>query len=100
MIYTIGHRDNYLKAIAKTGTIWKLGKHEPGEDYPDGYPGGYAFQSIEDAQRRIDEAYPEHGFAIFGLSATWEDTEPSKDGWWNNLLTDAEIVVLEKEKTL
>lgn len=62
------------------------------------YPGGYAFLTAEDAQRRIDEAYPEQGFAVFGLLADWEtDTEPAKDGWWHNLLRDAALVVLEWE---
>jgi hypothetical protein len=89
-IYTIGHRANYLKAIAQsdTGTIKKLGKSKD-------YPGGYAFLTREDAERRIQEAYANRGFAVFGLKAHWEhDTEPST-GWWHNLLRDAEIIVLD-----
>lgn len=103
MIYTIGHKQSYIKAIADSpdGTIDKLGKQSPCERFPDGYPGGYAFQSIEDAQRRIDEEYPTNGFIIFGLKADWKnDTEQNQNGgWWHNLLNDAEIVVLEMEKS-
>lgn len=96
MIYTIGHKENYLKSIAANGSIQKLGRRNPGDDdrFPEGYEGGYAFQSTEDAQRRIDEAYPERGFEVFGLLTNWDNTEPSKNGWWNNLITDVEIVIL------
>lgn len=96
MIYTIGHKENYLKAIADSpdGKIHKVGKCEPCERFPQGYEGGYAFLSIEDAQKRINEAYPERGFAVFGLLASWEDTEPNPNGWWHNLLKDSEIIVL------
>ena len=98
MIYTIGYEQNYLKAIADSpdGTIQKTGKRAPCEQFPNGYEGGYAFQSIEDAQRRIGGEYPTSGFAVFGLKAKWEtDTEPNQNGeWWHNLLNDAEIVTL------
>lgn len=96
MIYTIGHNANYLQAIANSpeGKIYKTGKRDPGEQFPNGYEGGYAFQFMEDAQKRIDEAYPDRGFAIFGLLADWEtETEPS-ESWWHYLLIDAEIIVL------
>ena len=95
MIYTIGHESSYLKAIADSpdNTIWKLGERLPCERFPDGYEGGCAFQSIEDAQRRIDEKYSTDGFVVFGIDADWEkDTEPNRAGeWWHNLLNDAEI---------
>lgn len=72
----------------------KLGKREPQERWPNGYEGGYAFQTVEDAQRRIDEAYPESGYAVFGLDTTWENTYPASDGWWCLLIEDAPIIVL------
>lgn len=91
MIYTIGHEGNYLANIEKYGTIHKLGK-------TDDYSGGYAFKTREDARRRIDEKYPNRGFAVFGLKADWNlDTVPSDDGWWRNLIRDAEIVVMAEE---
>lgn len=98
MIYTIGHEQVYLEAIADSpdGMIQKMGRRGPCKQFPDGYEGGYAFQSIEDAQRRIDLEYPTRDFVVFGMRANWEtDTEPNReDGWWHNLLNDAEIVRL------
>ena len=96
MIYTIGHEKNYLKGIADSpdGKINKIGKREPCEGFPQGYVGGYAFASVEDARRRINEAYPECGFAVFGLQTTWDNTVSSADGWWHNLIEDSEIIVL------
>lgn len=90
MIYTIGHKDSYLAAIAEHGVIEKSGRSET-------YPGGYAFRTAEDAQRRIDEAHVCEGLAVFGLEADWEtDTVQSAEGWWHDLLRDAVIVVLDE----
>jgi len=91
MIYTIGHAASYLEAIRQRGRIFKLGK-------TDQYPGGYAFETVKDAHRRIDEAYPVRGFAVFGLDVDWDrDTEPNREGgWWHNLLIDAKIIVLQE----
>lgn len=94
MIFTIGNRVSYLAAIKENGTIQKLGRGDCPE--PD-YPGGYAFMTAEDAQQRIDEAYSDRGFAVFGIMADWETgTYPNPEGgWWHNLLVHAEIIVLE-----
>ncbi len=95
MIYTIGHAINYRTSIAKNGTIQKLGRdgRKP-KKYPD-YPGGYAFKTWRDAVKRIEEAYQDKGFAIFGLEADWErDTIPSTEGWWHHLINDSDIVVI------
>lgn len=102
MIYTIGHAENYRPAIAKNGIVHKVGRD--GKKGPwwfriwgvrSNYPGGYAFKTMKDAQRRIDEAYPTSGFAVFGLKADWEtDTVPSKKGWWHHLINDSEIILL------
>jgi hypothetical protein len=97
MIYTIGKKENYLKSIANspTGKIQKVGKTDDLNGRP--YEGGYAFQSREDAQRRIDEAYSDQGYAVFGLDADWErDTEPHQgDGWWHSLLINVDIIVFD-----
>ena len=94
MIFTIGHKKSYLQAIAENGSIKKLGKCILTSGEP--YTGGYAFLTQADAQRRIDEAYPERGFAVFGLDADWDKDTIRTDGkWWHSLLRDAEIVVLE-----
>lgn len=97
MIYTIGHRENYLKNIERYGTIQKLGRLAPGVDdrYPEGYPGGYAFKTLEDAQRGLIEENPSGTWAVFGIEADWDqDTAPDSDGWWHSLLKDADIIVL------
>ncbi len=95
MIYTIGHAENYKAAIAKTGSIQKLGRDHKGGHLPKDYPGGYAFKSWRDAIRRIEEAYSESGFAVFGMKADWDkDTAPSPNGWWHNLINDSEIVLI------
>lgn len=87
MIYTIGHRESYLRGL-EAGQLYKTGRH-------DSYPGGYAFKTREDAQRRIDEAYDE-SYAVFGLDADWEqDTVPSKHGWWHALVVDRPIILLQ-----
>lgn len=98
MIYTIGHRENYLKAIQEHGVIQKLGRRLPdarNDFFPDGYPGGYAFQTYEDAQRGLAEEDKHGTWCIWGLDADWErDTAPAKDGWWHNLIKDADIIPL------
>lgn len=100
MIYTIGHEESYLRAVDE-GPIVKNGKATIQEqkekwEHPLGfdYPGGYAFRTYEDAKKRINEAYPNRGFCVFGLNADWETDTYSSGEWWNNLLNDVEIVVL------
>lgn len=97
MIYTIGDRDNYLAAIQRDGIIQKLGKKQPGEhpDYPDGYPGGYAFQTLDDALRGLREEDQSGRWTVFGMDANWEqDTEPDQGHWWHSLKKEADIIVL------
>jgi hypothetical protein len=55
MIYTVGHKANYLRAINESddGRIQKLGKNDDLNGKP--YPGGYALQTYEDAQRLLVE---------------------------------------------
>ena len=98
MIYTIGHEANYQKAIADSPYhgISKVGKTIGPQGEP--YSGGYAFQTIEDAERRIVEEGKVGVWAVFGLDADWEqDTEPTAAGWWHYLLRDAAVIVLPKE---
>jgi len=93
MIYTIGHRLNYLKAIANTlGIIEKTGRKESCKEFPNGYCGGIVFKTIEEAIQCIDDCYNEK-YAVFGLDADWE-----KDTYQNeeirNLLNNVTIIVL------
>jgi hypothetical protein len=100
MIYTIGHEATYMKALADKpeGGLMKLGARPPGEQYPKGYQGGYAFQSVYDALRRINEAHEGQGFAVFGLETTWDNTRQSESGWWSHLIQDARIIPLERNR--
>ncbi len=87
MLYTIGIRKGYLQAFGKP-PVTKIGRQ------PD-YPGGYAFKTIEDAEReRTRIRRPD--FEIFGLLAEWgKDTTPSDGGLWHNLLVDREVVMIQ-----
>lgn len=83
MIYTIGHRQSYLDAIADHGVIVKM-------------PGGYAFNTIDDALRRIEEENEVGNWCVWGLEADWcYDTEPDPTGWWHLLNKEANIIQLE-----
>lgn len=101
MIYTIDNKASYERAIAEYGRpLMKLGKRPPGEmeTAPDGYGGGYAFQTAADAQRRIDEAYAGQGFVVWAMAADWQtDTYPAPGGWWHLLINDAEIIGIVDE---
>ena len=88
IIYSIGHRKTYLRGLEE-GNLLKRGRY-------DDYPGGYAFRTKENAQRRIDEAYDDT-YAVFGLDADWErDTVPSQNGWWHALIVDRPIIALQE----
>src|SRR5438132_1153092 len=94
MIYTVGSQKAYLKTFLKDGRVVKTGRRR-------GYPGGRAFHTRADAQRHIDELELQgfKGLIVFGLLADWEkDTKPGEDGWWHELVKDAEVVVLEKSE--
>jgi hypothetical protein len=98
MIYTVGNKANYLKTISEAGVIRKVGRREVGDPHlPNGYNGGCAFRTAEDAQRFIDEQEKSEVWGVFGLLANWgTDTVPNADGgWWHDLIHDAEIVLLE-----
>lgn len=108
MIYTIGYKEGYDAAIAASPTrfIFKAGRAsveqqrefwEEDSWLDKDYPGGYAFKTKEDAERRIAEAYQGQGFGVYRLMAIWEvDTGPDIDGgWWHNLLIDRPLCALE-----
>jgi hypothetical protein len=80
MLYTIGHTKNYSKVLNPDSTVFKLA-------------GGYAFQTIEDAQQRIQELNMDAYWSVYELDTTWDKTEPDPDGgWWNVLTEEAAIV--------
>lgn len=87
MIYTIGSKQSYYKAREEFEKVYKLGKRA------DGYEGGYAFKTKEDAQSYIDAFYSNRDFIVFPVVADWEnDTELSENGLYNNLINDSEII--------
>lgn len=93
MLYTVGHRENYLRAISESpnGIIQKTGKHA-------GYGGGIVFKSYEDASRFMNKDSTPKTWCIWGLIANWEtDTEPDPhpEAWWHVLLTNSDIVKIE-----
>jgi hypothetical protein len=94
MIYTVGSKKAYLRALIKDGKVMKTGRCR-------GYAGGCAFRTREDADRHLDELEVQgyKGYMVFGLLANWDrDTRESPDHWWHDLLVNAEVVVLEKEE--
>lgn len=83
MLYTIGHTDNYLKVLKQPETrVFKS-------------VGGYAFLTKEDAQRRIVEEGKTDEWRVFGLRADQNQIKPSADGWWYELIEQAEIILLD-----
>ena len=98
MIYTIGHEASYLKAIAnnKGLPIQKLGRREPCEKFQAGFEGGCCFRDVKDAQIAIDIYCSGRGFIVWGLDTVWENTKPSNCHFWNDLIKDSDIIVLEK----
>lgn len=82
MFYTIGHTKNYLSVLNQPDThVFKS-------------VGGYAFLTLEDAQRRIIEEGKEGEWSIFGLNAEPDQLQPSSNGWWHELKEQAEIFLL------
>lgn len=96
MIFTIGDRDNYLKNMSDNSEMKKLGKQEPSERFPDGYEGGYCFQTMEDAHKKILEEDKVGIWDVFGLDCDWANTYNSGN-WWNNLIQSTKIIILEKK---
>lgn len=96
MIYTIGNKENYLKAIAEQGTIFKVGKTDDWQGQS--YAGGCCFETYDEAKQFAQEWTKELGreFAVFGLDADWEkDTEAGAIKPYHFLLVDTPIIVLE-----
>lgn len=81
MIFTIGNRENYLKAIEENGTIDKAS-------------GGCAFNSVHDALFAIQESGNLDTWAVWVVDAEWgKDTQPDPNGgWWHVLIRDARIM--------
>ena len=83
MIYTIGHTKSYLRYFEESGKVYKKGRT------PD-YCGGSVWKTKEDAEKHVKK-----GYSVFGVLADWDaETVPSNNGNWNDLLVEAELVIL------
>jgi hypothetical protein len=90
MIYTVGHEKNYDEHLAgpNAAKFKKLGRRKK-----DGYPGGFAAKTPEDAMRIIDEMGKGREWAVYEVDADWErDTAPSENGWWHALIKTSRII--------
>ena len=86
IIYTIGHTESYLKYFEEQGTPEKKGRDSS-------CPGGSVWETREEAEKHCQE-----GYSVFGVFADWEkETVPTKKGW-NDLLVDAPLIKIDKEK--
>jgi len=77
MIYTIGHKASYFEYLSRPEPCLKA-------------VGGSVWKTKEDAQKHCNENYE-----VFGVVAEWRvDTKPNKNGQWDDLLVNSEIVKL------
>lgn len=86
-VYTVGHEVSYDTGLAQLGPdFMKMGPNKH-------YAGGYALQSVADAERLIKECEREWTWAVYELDADWdEDTKPSEVGWWRGITRDCVIL--------
>lgn len=91
MIYTVGHTENYNRAINAEGEILKKGQRP-------GYTGGIVFRSRRDAARYLQEIGTADIWQVWGVAAVWgRDTTPTGNAsdYWQWLIPDAFIFPLE-----
>jgi hypothetical protein len=86
-VFTVGNEESYDAGIKQLGlTFQKTGRR-------DNYPGGFACQTLDDANRMINACNKRGEWAVYELAADWDrDTVPSKNGWWHALIHDSVIV--------
>lgn len=103
MIFTIGKKSAYDKALSKNGDVTKLGKIEPGGKdpvgniYENGYEGGAVFETEMKARIYLSLATDCEGYDVYGVNADWEkDTyqaEPEEP--FRSLLRNAKLIKLK-----
>lgn len=90
-IYTVGNEINYDCGLKKMRSqkgkyLCKMGKTSS-------YPGGFALQTVADAQQLITDWGKEGDWAVYAVDARWgQDTRPSQNGWWHSLQVDSIIL--------
>lgn len=88
LIYTIGNAKNYDKCF-------KEQKDMPG--FPKKLHGGSVWQTYEEAKKHAElETNNQTKFSVYGVLADWNETKPSTDGDWNELLIDATLIQLQR----
>jgi hypothetical protein len=86
MIYTVGREESYTRYFQEQDRPLKAGRNSR-----DNYPGGSVWETEEEAREHCPE-----GYQVYGVLASWDqDTEPSKDGNWHDLLINAELIQLD-----
>jgi hypothetical protein len=93
MIYCIGMRAKYERAFAAAAPVIKRGRGVGGDGRP--YPGGWVWQSVEDARRFIalKGLFATHD--VYGVLADWQrDAEAGEGDVTRRLIRDAEVVRL------
>lgn len=91
MIYCIGLRMRYENAFAAAAPVIKTGRAVGDDGRP--YPGGWVWQSAEDARRfiAVNGLFATHD--VYGVLADWErDTELGDGEQTRRLIRDAEVV--------
>lgn len=95
MIYTIGYTESYETYFKEQTCPEKLGRtNDYNGEY---YSGGCVWKTYEEAFRNCPK-----GYSVYGVLASWEhDTEPSKDGPYNDLLVTSKLVKIgDQHKTI
>ena len=102
MIYTIGNKKSYDLSLAE-GSAVKTGRREPGEEFPEGYPGGVVFKSRELAQAFIDNGCMSRllprvkgAWEVYGLLASWDEGTYLTASGERALLLDTPFVALSR----
>lgn len=91
MIFTVGHEENYRKAIAQYGVIQKMGETIE-------YQGGIVFETYEDAERHLKALGHQDDWCVWGVDADWiTDTYGNADEGCQYLLFDKDIIDLAKK---
>lgn len=94
MIYTVGHRENYLAAMEKRSPDPLFKKGKAGEpDDPDYYAGGIAFETVEAANAYLEQSNHIEDWAVFGLACTWNNTYPDPRGRYGYLIVEDTPIV-------
>ncbi|MEX0853448.1 MAG: hypothetical protein WD036_09245 [Bauldia sp.] len=93
MIYCIGRRFEYERALAGPAPVTKRGRGVDRDGRP--YPGGWVWQDVEGARRFIAANGLTATHSVYGVEADWErDTEAGRGGEARRLARDAEVVRL------